>query len=69
MGRLMSLSLAHVKVIRTVGHGELAVSWHVVSPVETEQRFPSENMVLLHLCQCEDVTHSEPIAAPTNAEL
>jgi hypothetical protein len=68
MVRLMSLCLAHLKVIRTVGHGKLGVL-NMVSLAKIGPQSPSEDLVFLPLRPRKDVTHLEPIAARTNAEL
>jgi hypothetical protein len=69
MNLLMNISSAHaLKVIRVVGRGKLGV-WHMVSPAEIGPRSPSENMALMHLRRCKNITHSEAIAAWTNALL
>jgi hypothetical protein len=68
MVRLMSLSLAHVKVIRSVWTRSIGRA-DMVSLAKIGPHSPSEDLVFLHLRPREDVTHSEPIAARTNAEL
>jgi hypothetical protein len=68
MVRLMSLSLARLKVIWTVGHGKLGVL-NMVSLAKIGLQSPSEDLVFLHSRPRKDVTHSEAIAARTNAVL